>query len=150
MDTERARTHLLGLPHVVESMQWGEKLVFWVADKAIGGKMFALIDLACGNRPPIAFAVGHERAAELGEREGLLPAPYLARAGWVAAERWDVLRGREWQAELSAAHAYVLARLPARTLAVLAMPETTRARMVLERRQWLAAKAAAKKARAAV
>ena len=41
MDAERVREYLLQLPHVVETMQWGANLVFWVGDKAIGGKMFA-------------------------------------------------------------------------------------------------------------
>src|ERR1035437_9571719 len=45
MDAERLRAYLLTLPHVVETMQWGANLVFWVGDKAIGGKMFAVIDL---------------------------------------------------------------------------------------------------------
>ena len=45
MDAERAREYLLRLPHVVETMQWGANLVFWVGDKAIGGKMFAVLNL---------------------------------------------------------------------------------------------------------
>ena len=40
--TQNEREFLLQLPHVVETMQWGANLVFWVGDKAIGGKMFAL------------------------------------------------------------------------------------------------------------
>ena len=35
MDSERLRAYLLTLPHVVETMQWGANLVFWVGDKAI-------------------------------------------------------------------------------------------------------------------
>ena len=42
MDAERLREYVLSLPHVVETMQWGANLVYWVGDKAIGGKMFAL------------------------------------------------------------------------------------------------------------
>jgi hypothetical protein len=30
MDAERLRAYLLTLPHVVETMQWGANLVFWV------------------------------------------------------------------------------------------------------------------------
>jgi predicted DNA-binding protein (MmcQ/YjbR family) len=74
------------------------------------------------------------------EREAFLPAPYLARIHWVAAERWDALRDTEWQAELSAAHNIVLARLPRKTLTVLAMPERERKRLIDERRRLLAAK----------
>ena len=30
MDAERLRAYLLTLPHVVETMQWGANLMFWV------------------------------------------------------------------------------------------------------------------------
>ena len=46
MNVELLRAFLLSLPHVEETMQWGDNLVFWVGDKAIGGKMFALANLS--------------------------------------------------------------------------------------------------------
>ncbi len=46
MDAERVRAFLLTLPHVAETLQWGDNLVFWVGDKSIGGKMFALVNLS--------------------------------------------------------------------------------------------------------
>ncbi|MBS1800458.1 MAG: MmcQ/YjbR family DNA-binding protein [Acidobacteria bacterium] len=122
MDAERLRTMLLKLPHVAETMQWGANLVFWVGDKAIGGKMFALVDLDDKGGPVISYAAGPERFAELVEQEGIRPAPYLARAHWVAVERWDVFRAHEWTRELEAAHAIIYAKLPKRTRDVLAMP----------------------------
>ena len=45
MDNERIREICLGLLHGTEAVGWGHHLVFWVGDKAIGGKMFALIHL---------------------------------------------------------------------------------------------------------
>ena len=134
MDVERARTILLALPHAAETMQWGDNLVFWVGDKAIGGKMFALVTLD-GCTPVMSFAAGPEHAAELCEEEGFRPAPYLARAHWVAAERWDVLPVRGWEAELTAAHGIVLGKLPPRTLAALALPSKERSALIAERRQ---------------
>jgi len=75
MDAERLRAYLLTLPHVVETMQWGANLLFWVGDKAIGGKMFALINLdepanpADRTRHPLlSYAAGPARYAELLER----------------------------------------------------------------------------------
>ena len=64
MDAERIRAYLLTLPHAVETMQWGANLVFWVGDKAIGGKMFALVNLDSDDRkrnkpgPVISYAAG--------------------------------------------------------------------------------------------
>jgi predicted DNA-binding protein (MmcQ/YjbR family) len=80
MDAERIRAFLLKLPHVVETRQWGDNLVFWAGDKAIGGKMFALVNLDGNGKGVISYPAGPERYAELLEVEGFFPAPYLARA----------------------------------------------------------------------
>ena len=119
MDAERARAFLFTLPHVAETLQWGDNLVFWVGDKSIGGKMFALVNLSTSAHGVISFAAGPERF----EVEGFKPAPYFARAHWVAAETWTVLRLTEWQAELRNAHTIIFAKLPKRTReALLAVP----------------------------
>ena len=87
LDAERIRAYLLTLPHAVETRQWGNNLVFWVADKAIGGKMFALINLddPGGTRlakAALSFAASPERFHELLETEGIIPAPtWPARTG---------------------------------------------------------------------
>ncbi len=145
MDVERVRAFLLGLPHAVETMQWGDHLVFWVGDKAIGGKMFCLLTLDAVGPNVVSYAAGAERYAELVEREGIGPAPYMARIYWVAVERWSALRNGEWEEELSAAHAITLAKLPKRVREILEMPERARAKLIAERRKVLAAKAAAGK-----
>ena len=141
MDAERARTLLLRLPHAVETMQWGANLVFWVGDKAIGGKMFAVMDLDGRGGPVIAFATEPERAATLREMQGLVPAPYFARIGWLAAERWDALDARAWNETLEAAHAVVLGQLTRRTQPVLALADKERRALIVERRRVLAKKA---------
>jgi predicted DNA-binding protein (MmcQ/YjbR family) len=141
MDAEGAREFLLGLPHVVETQQWGDNLAFWVGDKAIGGKMFVLVDLSAERHGVVMYAAGAERFHELVEREGLKPAPYMARIFWVAADAWDAWRNVEWQEEFRAAHALTLAKLPRKVLGVLAMSARERARVVAERRKILAAKA---------
>ena len=148
MDTERLRAYLLTLPHVVETMQWGANLVFWVGDKAIGGRMFAGVDLnepadhaARRHRAILSYAAGPERYPELIEVEGLIPAPYAARNFWVAAERWDVFTAAEWQRELHAAHALILAKLPLKTRKVLALPAAELRRLITARRKLLAGKA---------
>ena len=148
MDAERARAFLLTLPHVVETEQWGNNLVFWAGDKAIGGKMFALIDLDNGTHGKISYAAGAERYAELVETEGLFPAPYLARIYWIAAERWDVFRNTKWQDELGAAHARTFAKLPPKVHRALALPPKELRRLVEERtlqRDKLAAKRSRKR-----
>ena len=95
MSVESTRKFLLTLPHAVETMQWGDNLVFWVGDKAIGGKMFALINLDKDNNGVLSFAAGPELYAELVEREGFFPAPYMARIFWIAIQDWSAARPTE-------------------------------------------------------
>ena len=112
MDAESLRAFLLSLPDVCETMQWGDNLVFWVGDKKIGGKMFALCSLEPDHGAVLSFAAGPERFAELVEVEGLFPAPYLARAHWVAVERWSTLPASELKELLRAARGIVYEKLP--------------------------------------
>ncbi|MDE1163496.1 MAG: MmcQ/YjbR family DNA-binding protein [Acidobacteriaceae bacterium] len=147
MNAERAREFLLTLPHVVETTQWGDNLVFWVGDKRLGGKMFALLDLDGELSHGVAcWAAGPERFHELVEQEGLFPARYLARAHWVAARQWTALRDREWQDELRAACAIVHDKLPKRVQAALLLPAREQQKLFRER-ETKAAPAAAKKPR---
>jgi predicted DNA-binding protein (MmcQ/YjbR family) len=149
MTAERLRAYILTLPHAVETMQWGANLVFWTGDKAIGGKMFALINLEdpgherrrVVHHALMMYSAGKDRYSELLEIEGIIPAPYMARIHWVAVERWDVFTPTEWQRELRAAYDITLSKLPKKVLATLALPATQQRRLIAERRRKLAAAA---------
>ena len=145
MDVERIRAYLLTLPHVVETEQFGG-LVFWVGDKAIGGKMFAWARLERDNIRPrvLSYPAGPERYPELLEIDGIFPAPYVARIHWVAVERWSVFRPIEWEEQLRAAYEITFAKLPPKTSAALALPPREQRRLIAERRKLLAAKKKAK------
>jgi predicted DNA-binding protein (MmcQ/YjbR family) len=144
MDAERAREYLLRLPHVAETMQWGANLVFWVGDKAIGGKMFAVLNLDEGQKAVISFAAGPERYAELLETEGVFPAPYLARAHWVSIRHWGVLRSSELEEQLKLAHSLIYNKLPKKTRDVLAMPAVAQRKLLKDRKKLLGTRAAAR------
>jgi predicted DNA-binding protein (MmcQ/YjbR family) len=134
MDAERARKFLLGLPDVVETQQWGDNLVYWVGDKAVGGKMFALISLSGGltggGRFVVSFASDAEGFAVWVEQESIFPAPYLARAKWVAAERWDAMRDTEWREALTQACEIVRAKLPPKAKRVLLLSKSEQRRVI--------------------
>jgi predicted DNA-binding protein (MmcQ/YjbR family) len=141
MDNERIREICLALPHVKETLNWGHHLVYWAGDRDIGGKMFAMTDLDGTGTGVLWFHCGAERFHELLEVEGVIASPYLAKAHWVTMERWDVLRPREIEDELRRARELIFAKLPARTKAVLALPEKERDKMIRDRKKKLAAKA---------
>jgi predicted DNA-binding protein (MmcQ/YjbR family) len=140
MDAERLRGFLLKLPHVEETMQWGANLVFWAGDKAIGGKMFAVTNLDAAGKGVLSFHAGADRYNELLENEGVIPAPYLARAHWVCVESWDALPQRELEDLLTRAYELVFAKLPKRTKDVLRMPTVQRRKLISDRRKLLASR----------
>jgi predicted DNA-binding protein (MmcQ/YjbR family) len=137
MDNERIRAICLALPNVTETVNWGHHLVYWVGDRDIGGKMFAMTDLDGSGTGVLWFHCGAERFHELLEREGIIASPYLAKAGWVTVEHWNALRAREVEDELRRAHSLIYEKLPKRTKAVLAMPEKERAKAIRERKRVL-------------
>jgi predicted DNA-binding protein (MmcQ/YjbR family) len=151
MDAERLRAFLLTLPHIVETRQWGNNLVFWVGDKAIGGKMFALINLDDPGprlaRTDLSFATDPERFHQLLEIEGIIPAPYLARAKWIAIQSLNAntLTRTELQELLREANALTYAKLAARVRTTLTLPAAQQKRLITERRKVLAAQEKTKK-----
>ena len=106
MDREWVRKVCLALPHVTEDVKWEHNLVFCVA-----GKMFAITSLEPGETW-LSFKCSPEDFADLTERPGIRPAPYLARAQWVALETKRALAKREAEQLLVKAHKRVFAKLP--------------------------------------
>ncbi|RPH43556.1 MAG: MmcQ/YjbR family DNA-binding protein [Burkholderiales bacterium] len=67
-------------PHAEPERKWGNVDTFLVRRR-----MFAILVLDARGRPnDLWFKVDAERFLELTDRPGIRPAPYLARAGWVA------------------------------------------------------------------
>jgi predicted DNA-binding protein (MmcQ/YjbR family) len=68
----------------------------------------------------LSFKCSGEDFAELSERNGIRPAPYLARAQWVALDVPDALTPAELKQQLRRAYEIVLAKLPKKQQAALA------------------------------
>ena len=117
---ESIRAICLSFPHTTEQVQWGYDLVF-----KIGGKMFAITPL---EPAPVflTFKATEESFAELTERPGIIPAPYLARAKWVAMENAEALSPQELASLLRLSYDLVLAKLPKRTREKLASSKPKR------------------------
>jgi len=145
MDNERIREICLALPNAAETLNWGHHLVYWAGDREIGGKMFAMTDLDGTGSGVLWFHCGAERFHELMEIDGVYAAPHLAKAFWVAMERWDTLRPRQIEDELQRAHSLIYNKLPKRTKTLLALPEKERAKLIKERKKVLSAREKVKK-----
>ena len=113
MDIEWVRNLCLSFPQTSEEEVWENDLTFKVA-----GKMFAHSVLIPA---PVwlSFKASPESFAELTERSGIIPAPYLARAKWVALETKDALPPNELAQLLRASYDMVVAKLPSKTQASL-------------------------------
>ena len=109
MEIEGLRQYCLALPHSTETVQWGNDLVF-----KIGGKMYAVLPLEPGPYW-LSFKCSPENFADLTERAGVVPAPYLARAQWVALSELAALTRAEVKAFVRAAYEMVLLKLPKKT-----------------------------------
>jgi predicted DNA-binding protein (MmcQ/YjbR family) len=101
------------LPHVTETVQWGENLVF-----KIGGKIFVILALEPGG-VWLSFKTSPADFAELVERPDIIPAPYFARASWVALESEEAMPAAELKARIRTAYELVSAALPRKTKAEL-------------------------------
>ncbi|HKN74980.1 MAG TPA: MmcQ/YjbR family DNA-binding protein [Candidatus Acidoferrum sp.] len=114
MDIDWIRDLCLSFPQTTEQIQWGEVLVFKVA-----GKIHALTVLQPA-KTWLTFKVSPEKFAELTERPGIIPAPYLARAKWIALETRDALSSGELALLLRESYDMVVAKLPKKTRESLA------------------------------
>jgi len=116
MNVDWLRKLCLSFPRATEHVQWGNDLVFKIA-----GKMFAITPL---EPAPVwlTFKATDESFAELTERPGIIPAPYLARAKWIALETKEALSPTELSELLRASYDLVVAKLPRKTREALSHP----------------------------
>lgn len=97
---------LLDWPGTASDVKWRDDLVY-----TVGGKMFAVHALRGAHVGSLSFKVEPERFLELTDRDGIAPAPYLARAHWVWLGDPSVLPPAELRALLRTAYEWVAAKL---------------------------------------
>lgn len=107
MNLEKIREYCLSLPHATEEVLWQKDLVF-----KIGGKMFAVIALDPAASHVMSFKCTPDEFADLVEREGIDPAPYVARYHWVAIARFNALPRAELKRLIRDSYEMVIAKLP--------------------------------------
>jgi predicted DNA-binding protein (MmcQ/YjbR family) len=128
MDVDRLRRYCLSLPHTTEQIQWEDNLVF-----KVGGRMYAIAALEPGPTC-LSFKSSLEEFAELVEQPGVIPAPYLARAHWVALTSREALPPGELERLLRHSHELVFSKLPRKTQELLAARSAGKARRLASSR----------------
>ena len=109
MDIETLRKFCRSLPHVTEDIKWGNDLCF-----LIGEKMFCVASL----HVPFTFSfkVLPDEFEELTAKNGIVPAPYVARYHWVLVENVMALKKKEWEHYLVQSYNLVKTNLPKKVL----------------------------------
>lgn len=108
MGANWVRPVCLCLPGVTEEILWGSQLVLKVS-----GKMFCVVSLEPGS-VWLSLKVAGDEFGELIELPGIVPAPYLARARWIALEHEDAMPPLELKRRIGRSWELVVARLPER------------------------------------
>jgi predicted DNA-binding protein (MmcQ/YjbR family) len=107
MTLDAIRRICRSLPGITEDIKWGCDLAF-----SVGGKMFCVVNTESPHQ--MSFKCTADDFAELVEREGLIPAPYLARAMWV--QQTELAGGaferRELERLLRTSYELVVEKLP--------------------------------------
>jgi len=123
MNIESLRTYCLSFPKATENIQWGHDLCFKVM-----GKMFVVAALEIEARPRLCFKCAPDTFAELIEREGMAPAPYVGRYQWVGLESLDALGVRELKELIATSYKLVTAKLPKKAAKKKAASRTKRSK----------------------
>jgi predicted DNA-binding protein (MmcQ/YjbR family) len=130
MHAEELRKHCLSFPGATEHEIWGNDLTF-----KVGNKMFAHTVLEVA---PVwlSFKTSDEKFAELIERQDVIPAPYLARAKWVALETREAIPASELRELLRESYDLVVAKLPKAVQASLTeKPKAAKAKPSLKKKK---------------
>ena len=109
------RQFALALPATSVVKQWGEHLVFKVAEK-----MFLIIGLDGETIDGVTFKCAPDREFdELTEIEGITQAPYCAKRHWVRVADLGALPPAELERRIRRSYDLVVAKLPRKTRAAL-------------------------------
>jgi predicted DNA-binding protein (MmcQ/YjbR family) len=113
MNIDQLRKICLAFPGATEQIQWEDDLLF-----KVGGKMFAIAPLEPA-RVWLTLKADPKEYVNLTERPGIIPAPYLARAKWIAIETPETLTQTEVADLLRKSYELVLANLPRKAQAAV-------------------------------
>ena len=100
------RRHASSLPGATRDIKWGADECY-----SVGGRMFAVFGIDNGRELGMSIKVEPERFLELTDIEGIVPAPYLARARWVKFERADALPAGDVKRLIARSHALIAGKL---------------------------------------
>jgi len=106
MNLDSLRKYCATLPGATRDIKWGADEVY-----SLGAKMFAVFWIEHGKARTASFKCDPERFLELTDQEGIVPAPYLARAHWVQVRETKALPDAAARELVQRSHALVMQKL---------------------------------------
>jgi predicted DNA-binding protein (MmcQ/YjbR family) len=107
----KARAACKALPGTTIDIKWGKDECY-----SVGGKMFAVIGPGSTHGGKGAWSIGFKvddhRFLELTDREGIIPAPYMAKHKWVLVQDPKQVGDGELRELVIRSHELVVAKLP--------------------------------------
>lgn len=104
MTIEDIRSIAMKLPHATEGIKWGNDLCFCIAEK-----MFCVTSME-GN-VKFSLKVHENDFEELCQRQGITPAPYMARNKWVMIDSSAKLSRKELEGFIKKSYELVKGKL---------------------------------------
>ncbi len=95
------------LPGTTEDVKWEHHLVF-----SVGGRMYAIFETS--GELPLSMKASPGAFEQLSAQEGVIPAPYLARAQWIQVREADALPRQMLVELIEESHALIAAKLSKR------------------------------------
>lgn len=108
MHFDQLREYCLSLRCTEEDIKWGHDLCF-----TIGSKLYCVT--AANGDGGTSFKCTDEDFELLQERDGIIPAPYMARNKWVMVESSSALTKAEWKHYIKQSYDLVVAILSKKT-----------------------------------
>lgn len=102
---DKLRSICSRFPGVTEDIKWGADLCF-----CVGGKMFCVVGIEAPHN--FSFKCSEENFEMLTERDGIIPAPYMAKHLWVAVRKPSALKKDELAQLLEESYTMVRSKLP--------------------------------------
>lgn len=139
MNIDQLRKLCLSFPGATEQTVWEGDLTFKVANKMFAHTVLEVAPVW------LSFKASPENFAELTERVGIIPAPYLARARWVALETRDALSVDELTRLLRESYDLVVGKLSKKTRELLSQGAAPKRKASSRRRSSKKSKSQGKK-----
>ena len=115
MNFESLRKYCGTLPGTTRDIKWGADECY-----SVGGKMYAVFGIERGKPANVGFKCDPERFLELTDQQGIIPAPYLARAHWVQVQDPKALADTGARELVARSHALIFTKLTKKAQASIA------------------------------